>query len=108
MSVRTWSRLTCGAVPSAASTWWRSRTPTRTTSAMLEAVHPSFAIVSAGFENSYGHPHPDVLGRLAERGISVLRTDALGLVSIRTDGRGISVTTSHWEPHPTIAAVFDR
>jgi len=77
--------------------------------AMLDAVHPSFAIVSAGFENSYGHPHPDVLGRLSERGISVLRTDALGLVCIRTNGRSITVETSHWSPHQSgLAAIFDR
>lgn len=81
---------------------------TSSTPAMLDAVHPAFAIVSAGFENSYGHPHPDVLARLRARGIGVLRTDALGLVSIRTDGRSIDVNTSHWAPEPGIAAMFER
>ena len=82
---------------------------TSSVAAMLDAVHPSFAIISAGFENSYGHPHPDVLGRLSDRGISVLRTDALGLVCIRTDGRSITVETSHWFSQPgVLAAIFDR
>ena len=81
---------------------------TSSTAALLDAVHPAFAIVSAGFENSYGHPHPDVLARLAERGIGVLRTDALGLVSIRTDGRSLDVSAARWSPQQGIAAVFDH
>jgi beta-lactamase superfamily II metal-dependent hydrolase len=48
------------------------------------------------------------LGRLAERGIAVLRTDALGMVSIHTDGASISLDTEHWSPKRGIAAVFDR
>jgi competence protein ComEC len=65
---------------------------------LLDSVHPAFAMISAGFENSYGHPHPDILARLAERGVSVLRTDTLGLISITTDGHRIRVTTDHWAP----------
>ena len=37
---------------------------TSSTQAFLDAVSPSVALISAGFENSFGHPHPDVLGRL--------------------------------------------
>ena len=37
--------------------------------------------------NSYGHPHADVLARLAEVHAAVYRTDTDGLVTIRTDGR---------------------
>ena len=71
---------------------------TSSTPALLDAVHPTFALISDGFENSYGHPHPDILSRLAERGVSVLRTDTLGLISIRTDGRRIRVAADHWAP----------
>jgi competence protein ComEC len=71
---------------------------TSSTAAMLDAVHPAFAMISAGFENSYGHPHPDILARFAERGVSVLRTDALGLISISTDGHRIGVAAAHWSP----------
>jgi competence protein ComEC len=66
--------------------------------ALLDAVHPAFAMISAGFENSYGHPHPDILVRLHERGIEVLRTDTLGLLSVRTDGHRVQVSTDHWSP----------
>ena len=64
----------------------------------MRFAFPNIAMISAGFENSYGHPHPDILARLSERGVCVLRTDALGLVSIRTDGHRIVVGTAHWSP----------
>jgi competence protein ComEC len=48
-------------------------------------------VISAGFENSYGHPHRDVLERLAGHHAAILRTDREGLITIRSDGRRISV-----------------
>ena len=44
----------------------------------LEAVGARTAIVSVGAENTYGHPHPDVLAALD--GVSVLRTDQDGTI----------------------------
>src|SRR5581483_3074198 len=66
---------------------------TSSTADFLDAVRPSFAIISDGFGNSYGHPHQDVLARLEERRARVLRTDRDGLVSIRSDGRRLYVAT---------------
>ena len=40
-----------------------------------------------------GHPHPKVLERLTAHHAGILRTDRDGLVTIRTDGRRISVET---------------
>ena len=57
----------------------------------LETAHPAFAIISAGFENSYGHPHAAVVERLLDRHAEVLRTDRNGMVTIRTDGRNLTV-----------------
>jgi competence protein ComEC len=68
---------------------------TSSTAAFLDLVRPSFAVISAGYENSYGHPHSDVLARLAERHVTIFRTDRDGLVSIRSDGRRIRVETGH-------------
>lgn len=47
----------------------------------LDAVTPEEAIISVGY-NTYGHPTPEVLDRLASRGISVQRTDLSGNVSV--------------------------
>jgi competence protein ComEC len=69
---------------------------TSTTQPFLDAVAPSISIISDGFENSFGHPHRDVLARLAGRGSAVLRTDLDGLVTVRTDGRRLTMDTMLW------------
>ena len=56
---------------------------TSTGSAFLRAVAPRFALVSAGRQNAYGHPSPDVVARIEARGARVLRTDRSGRIEIR-------------------------
>lgn len=65
--------------------------PTSTTPAFLEAVAPRLALVSVGAGNTYGHPGPAVMRRLLDAGATVLRTDQLGTVILRTDGRDLEV-----------------
>jgi competence protein ComEC len=62
----------------------------------LDALRPSVAVVSVGFENQYGHPHPDVVRRLEERHAAILRTDQLGFVTVRTDGRRLTTDSGLW------------
>lgn len=59
---------------------------TSSTEAFLDAVRPRIALVSVGRANRYGHPAPTVMRRLLARGATVLRTDQLGPVRLRTDG----------------------
>ena len=66
---------------------------TSSTVPFLDAVSPSLAVISDGFENSFRHPHPQVLDRLAQHHAGVLRTDLSGMITIWTDGRGLSVET---------------
>ncbi len=73
---------------------------TSSTEPFLEAVSPSVALISAGFENSFGHPHPDVLARLSARHTAILRTDLDGLVTARTDGRRIWFALQSWQEKP--------
>jgi competence protein ComEC len=67
---------------------------TSTTPAFLDAVRPAIAVVSAGRDNRYGHPHTVVVDRLEASGARVLRTDRHGSVVIRADARG-SVRIDH-------------
>jgi len=69
---------------------------TSSTAAFLDLLHPAFAVMSAGFENSYGHPHAEVLERYRERQASVLRTDLDGLVTVRSDGRRLRMDMGRW------------
>ena len=69
---------------------------TSSTEEFLSAVRPGFAVISAGFENSYGHPHPTVVQRLREHHTAILRTDLDGMITIRTDGRKLEVETHRW------------
>jgi hypothetical protein len=38
------------------------------------------AIVSAGVNNIYNHPHPSVIDRLEANNIKILRTDTMGTI----------------------------
>jgi len=69
---------------------------TSTIQPFLDAVSPSIALISDGFENSFGHPHKDVLARLHDRHAAVLRTDLDGLITVLTDGQHLSMTTDRW------------
>ncbi len=66
---------------------------TSTTPAFLAAVHPSVALISAGADNRFGHPHAEVVERLVAAGVRILRTDEQGTIHLWTDGRGLWVET---------------
>ena len=57
----------------------------------LAAVSPELAVISAGTGNSYGHPHTEVLARLAQLNIRALRTDMEGRIVLESDGNRVSV-----------------
>ena len=68
---------------------------TSSTDDFLNAANPAFAIISVGADNSYGHPNGDVLDRLRRHHAAIFRTDERGLITVRTDGKRLSVAT-HW------------
>jgi competence protein ComEC len=53
-----------------------------TSQEFLQQVSPEFALISCGKNNSYGHPHKDLLERLDEAGAMAIRTDKRGAVHI--------------------------
>ncbi len=55
--------------------------------AFIRAVRPQIVIISAGLDNSYGHPHPAVLERATAAGATILRTDLMGTLELESDGR---------------------
>lgn len=62
-----------------------SRTSTGT--GFLLAVNPSLAVISAGRTNSFNHPHPWIIKRLAHFGIPVRVTAQEGEITLEMDGK---------------------
>ena len=61
---------------------------------LLGQIQPQFAVISVGKFNRYGHPAPQVLGRIAQAGACVFRTDINGAVSFYLDGSRLA--TARW------------
>ena len=80
---------------------------TSTGAEFLAAVAPSVALISAGFDNSFGHPHADVLTRLGARGVAILRTDRDGWVAAATDGRDLLFDGQLWHPASAVDVFKD-
>ena len=54
---------------------------------LLDAVDPEIAVISAGKNNSYGHPHKEVIRLLSDREIKYFRTDEKGDIIIESNGK---------------------
>ena len=63
---------------------------TGTSEEFLEKVDPQYAVISCGEDNSYGHPHAEVLNLLRREGVQVFRTDEQGTIVAVSDGRKIT------------------
>lgn len=50
---------------------------------LLEMTDPVYALISAGKDNRYGHPHEELTGRLLEQGCRIYQTSDSGAVTIR-------------------------
>ena len=58
----------------------------------LTAVNPGWAVISCGYNNSFGHPHKEILNRLTScTKAKILRTDQQGAIVFKTDGKSIKV-----------------
>ena len=66
---------------------------TSTSYVFLRQVMPAYAIISCGKDNAYGHPHEEVLSRLADEGAAVSRTDECGTIVCRSNGAKVTVRT---------------
>ena len=60
---------------------------TSTSEAFVKAVSPEYAVISNGKDNNYGHPHPDTLDTLTSFGAKIFRTDLLGTIIMKSDGK---------------------
>ena len=73
---------------------------TSTSYRFLYETDPEYAVISCGKGNSYGHPHKEVVSRLKDAGVPMLRTDELGTIVAVSDGREICVTWANQAMQP--------
>jgi competence protein ComEC len=68
-----------------------------TTPELVASVKPAFAIISVGSGNSFGLPRTEILGRLANAGARVYRTDVDGAVTFYLDGHSVTPSVAALE-----------
>ena len=56
----------------------------------FETVNPTYAVISCGEGNSYGHPHAETLNTLMTNSVNVYRTDEDGTIIATSDGKNIT------------------
>lgn len=67
---------------------------TSTTYPFLREIMPTYAIISVGRENNYGHPDEDTLSRLRDADVEVYETDLNGDIKCVSDGKTVSLSVS--------------
>lgn len=58
---------------------------------LLEQAKPMLTVISCGRDNSYGHPHGQLLDRLMESGTYIMRTDLHGAITVTFRGGALHV-----------------
>ncbi len=57
----------------------------------LRVAQPKIAIISAGENNSYGHPHQETLNRLKDIRCQIFETVQNGAITLQTDGNTLTI-----------------
>ncbi len=64
---------------------------TSTSDLFLAEVQPTYAVISSGQDNSYGHPHLEVTDALFNAGVETFATAELGTITFYSDGHSVWV-----------------
>lgn len=78
-----------------------------TSELFLEKIDPEVAIYSVAIDNSYGHPHPNVIDRLKRRGVDIYGTDLFGTIVLITDGNRYDIDVSRRAELVEFAVISD-
>ncbi len=60
---------------------------TSSSAEFIDAVSPELSVISCGKDNSYSHPHNEILELFANRGLKFMRTDEMGTIVYYGDGK---------------------
>lgn len=59
----------------------------------LREANAAYVVIPVGADNSYGHPHEEILSRFRDADMIVYRTDLQGHILCWSDGNGVTFTT---------------
>ncbi|MFR0887416.1 ComEC/Rec2 family competence protein, partial [Gallintestinimicrobium sp.] len=62
--------------------------------ALLDLAQPELVLISCGKNNRYGHPAPETLERLEERGIRWYSTAEVGAIQVHVGKKKVKIETS--------------
>lgn len=79
---------------------------TSTSEAFLKKVNPTYAVITCGTGNSYGHPHKETLDKL--QGIEIHRTDECGSIVFKSTGHGVTTDCKGGDLTPGVEEVSDE
>ena len=58
----------------------------------IASINPKYALISAGKDNRYGHPHKETLDRYYSNGTKVYTTIDNGAISVESDGKKFRIS----------------
>jgi competence protein ComEC len=61
---------------------------------LLSLVQPKYALISAGIDNQYGHPHQETLTRLEDVGSVIYTTQESGALMLEAEADAMRITTN--------------
>ena len=73
---------------------------TSTSYRFLSEVDPTYAVISCGKDNSYGHPHEAPFSRLQQAECVIFRTDQMGTILATSNGTDIAFTWENQDAEP--------
>lgn len=63
---------------------------TGTSDDFIKYLQPDIAVIECGKDNPYGHPHQETIKILEKYNVEILRTDELGTIILKSNGKEIS------------------
>lgn len=66
---------------------------TSSTEIFIDAVNPTYGVLSVGKDNPYGNPSYSVMARLLDHDVQIYRTDLCGSITVISDGKNLIFKT---------------